>query len=173
MKQKIEVDENGCLMVYTDNGTIKKGETTTEIQGEFYTSAETVAKLLSIVNGENAVCLCSCGRTWLLVNDEKVGNEIKYMQEEVDSIKKEYEKRELDFIESLYSCLETYYKYKYPQSDAPWAFRFGDTRQGVSLAMSDLMKENKELTDEVKTLRKQIADFNASRRIWERKFDLE
>lgn len=169
MEQRIKVDENGCLVVTTDNGIIKKGETTTEIKGVFHADAETVAKLLGIVNGENTIFMCRLGESWLLLNDEKLSNTIKDLQGIVDNTKSKYEKEERDFVMILHECLLAYFKCKYPnmrEDEYHLGLNFGDVREKVAMAIADLTKENK-------LLREKIANFNASRRPWERKFPLE
>lgn len=174
MEQRIKVDENGCLVVTTDNGTIRKGETTTEIKGNFHADAETVAKLLGIVNSENAISMCRCGESWLLLSDEKLSNTIKDSQNNVEKTKREYEIRESEFVVILQETLYDYYKHKYPKQEvSAFALNFGDIRERVKFVICDLINENKELANNVSELHQKIDNFNASRRPWERKFDLE
>lgn len=174
MEQRIKVDENGCLVVTTDNGIIKKGETTTEIKGVFHADAETVAKLLGIVNGENAISMCRWGESWLLLSNEKLSNTIKDSQNNVEKTKKEYEIRESEFVAILQETLYDYYKHKYPKQEVSvFALNFGDIREKVKFVMRDLLNENKELANNVSKPHQKIEKFNASRRPWERKFNLE
>lgn len=89
MEQRIYFDD-GKLVVETNNGMIKDGNTTTQISGEFIANADTVAMLLSELEGHSLTMQyipCwnwSTRKTghWNLITDKEIAEELK---EAIDS----------------------------------------------------------------------------------------
>jgi len=84
MEQRIYFDD-GKLVVETNNGRIKEGNTTTQINGEFTASADTVAMLLSELEGHSLTMqYIPCWnwstrptKHWSLITDKEVAEELK------------------------------------------------------------------------------------------------
>lgn len=84
MKQRIYFDD-GKLVVETNNGRIKEGNTTTQISGEFIANADTVAMLLSELEGhsltmEHIPCWPWGTRPlghWSLITEKEIAEELK------------------------------------------------------------------------------------------------
>lgn len=89
MEQRIYFND-GKLVVETNNGRIKEGNTTTQINGEFIASADTVAWLLANLEGHSLTMQyipCwnwSTRKTehWNLITDKEIAEELK---EAIDS----------------------------------------------------------------------------------------
>lgn len=84
MEQRIYFDD-GKLVVETNNGMIKDGNTTTKISGDFIADANTVAMLLAELEGHSLTMKyipCWCWETrptelWNLITEKEVAEEIK------------------------------------------------------------------------------------------------
>lgn len=84
MEQRIYFDE-GKLVVETNNGRIKDGNTTTQISGEFFANAKTVAMLLAELEGHSlAMRYIPCWNwgtrpmeDWCLITDKEIAEELK------------------------------------------------------------------------------------------------
>lgn len=84
MEQRIYF-QNGKLVVETDNGRIKEGNTTTQISGYFIASADTVAMILAELEGqlltmEHVPCWPWGTRAtnhWSLIAEKEVVEELK------------------------------------------------------------------------------------------------
>lgn len=84
MEQRIYFDD-GKLVVETNNGMIKAGNTTTQINGEFIVHADTVAMLLSELEGRSLTMqYIPCWnwgtrRTehWSLITEKEIAEELK------------------------------------------------------------------------------------------------
>lgn len=89
MEQRIYFDD-GKLVVETNNGRINDGNTTTQISGEFIANADTVAMLLSELEGHSLTkqyipCWNWSTRPtehWNLITDKEIAEELK---EAIDS----------------------------------------------------------------------------------------
>lgn len=89
MEQRIYFD-GGKLVVETNNGRIKDGNTTTQISGEFIANADTAAMLLSELEGHSLTmqyvpCWNWSTRPtehWSLITDKEIAEELK---EAIDS----------------------------------------------------------------------------------------
>lgn len=84
MEQRIYFD-GGKLVVETNNGMIKDGNTTTQISGEFIASADTVAMLIAELEGHSLTMKyipCWCWETrpsesWSLITEKEIAEELK------------------------------------------------------------------------------------------------
>lgn len=84
MGQRIYFDD-GKLVVETNNGMIKDGNTTAQISGEFFANADTVAMLLSELEGHSLTMKyisCWCWETrptelWSLITHKEVAEELE------------------------------------------------------------------------------------------------
>lgn len=84
MEQRIYFDD-GKLVVETNNGMIKEDNTTTQLNGEFTASADTVAWLLANLEGSSLTmqyipCFSWNARPtgeWSLITDKEVAEELK------------------------------------------------------------------------------------------------
>ena len=84
MEQRIYFND-GKLVVETNNGMIKEGNTTTQLNGEFTASADTVAWLLANLEGSSLTmqyipCWSWSTRPtehWSLITDKEVAEELK------------------------------------------------------------------------------------------------
>lgn len=84
MEQTIYFEE-GKLVVETNNGRIKDGKTSTQISGEFFVNADTLAMLLAELEGHSLTmkyipCFGWSTRPtehWSLITDKEVAEELK------------------------------------------------------------------------------------------------
>jgi hypothetical protein len=96
MEQRIYFDD-GKLVVETNNGRIKDGNTTTQISGEFIANADTVAMLLSELEGHSLTMQyipCWNWSTrgtghWNLITDKEIAEELKEAIESRDKVRSE------------------------------------------------------------------------------------
>lgn len=94
MEQRIYFDE-GKLVVETNNGRIKDGNTTTQISGDFIAKADTVAMLLSVLEGHSLTmqyipCWNWSTRPteqWSFITDKEVAEELKKVIDARDEAK--------------------------------------------------------------------------------------
>lgn len=94
MEQRIYFDE-GKLVVETNNGRIKDGNTTTQISGDFIAKADTVAMLLSELEGHSLTmqyipCWNWSTRPtehWTLITDKEVAEELEKVIDARDKAK--------------------------------------------------------------------------------------
>lgn len=83
MGQRIYFDD-GKLVVETNNGMIKDGNTTTQVSGDFIADADTVAMLLAELDGHSLTMKyisCWCWETrptklWSLITEKEVAEEL-------------------------------------------------------------------------------------------------
>lgn len=128
MEQRIKVDENGCLVITTDNGKRDALGFSAEIVGDFTINADDVLRLLKIADGSTLKDF-EIELPWGIVL-----------------------KRGVVITDNKDFC------------EAVEHFR---TQENI------LRHKHSLLRDEFAELKKKIKQFNASRRLWERKFDLE
>lgn len=91
MEQRIYFDD-GKLVVETNNGMIKEGNTTTQLNGEFTASADTVAWLLANLERSSLTmqyipCWSWSTRPtglWSLITDKEVAEELKKVIDDRD-----------------------------------------------------------------------------------------
>lgn len=84
MEQRIYFDD-GKLVVETNNGRIKDGNTATQISGEFIASADTVAMLLSELEGHSLTMrYVPCWNwetrpteTWAIITHKEIADELE------------------------------------------------------------------------------------------------
>lgn len=84
MEQRIYFDD-GKLVVETNNGMIKDGNTTTQISGEFIVKADTVAMLLSELEGHSLTMRylpywrweTRPSESWSLITEKEIAEELK------------------------------------------------------------------------------------------------
>ena len=93
MEQTIYFDE-GKLVVETNNGRIKDGKTTAQISGEFIAKADTVAMLLSELEGHSLTMQYTSyfgwmerSGSWSLITEKEIAEEIKATKEALEELK--------------------------------------------------------------------------------------
>jgi hypothetical protein len=93
MEQTIYFDE-GKLVVETNNGRIKDGKTTAQISGEFIANADTVAMLLSELEGHSLTMKYTSyfgwmerSGSWSLITEKEIAEEIKATKEALEELK--------------------------------------------------------------------------------------
>lgn len=86
--------EEGKLVVETNNGRIKDGKTTTQISGEFVANVDTVAMLLSELEGHSLTMQYTPyfgwmerSGSWSLITEKEIAEEIKATKEALEELK--------------------------------------------------------------------------------------
>lgn len=152
-KQRVTITPELKVIVATDNGIIENGIEHVGLDGLFVIDATSVARLFAALDGK-------------VIQDVWVGNKryitgtsqvINDLNSEVKRLEAKREETENRHVEELSKVKNEYKK----------------DNEVKDKEIRDLYRESVALITEVNLLRKRVEKFNNTRRIWERKLDID
>lgn len=163
-KQSVVITPELKVIVATDNGVIENGTEHVGLDGLFVIDATSVARLLATLDGK-------------VIQDVRVGDKryitgtsqiINELNSEVKRLEAKREEAENRYVEELSKLKREHRDELTKQKNE---YKKDNEAQGEEIR--DLHRESVALITEVNLLRKRVEKFNKTRRIWERKLDID
>lgn len=152
-KQRVTITPELKVIVATDNGVIENGTERVGIDGLFVIDATSVARLLAALDGKVIQAVWFGGKQYI-TGDSQIINDLSSEVKRLEAKRAEEENRH---VEELFKVKNEYEKDKEAKGEE----------------IRDLFRESVALGTEVNLLRGRVEKFNNTRRIWERKLDID
>lgn len=152
-KQSVVITPELKVIVATDNGVIKNGTEHVGIDGLFAIDATSVARLLAALEGKVIQNVWVEGKQYITGASQIIND----LNSEVKRLEAKREEEENRHVEELLKVKNEYKK----NNDA------------LDKEIGDLYRESVALCTEINLLRRRVEKFNNTRRIWERKLDID
>lgn len=152
-KQSVVITPELKVIVATDNGVIENGTEHVGLDGLFVIDATSVARLLAALEGKVIQNVWVEGKQYITGASQIIND----LNSEVKRLEAKREEEENRHVEELSKVKNEYKK---------------DNEAKVK-EIGDLYRESVALSVEVNLLRRRVEEFNSTRRIWERKLDID
>ena len=152
-KQLVVITPELKVIVTTDNGVIENGTEHVGIDGLFAIDATSVARLLAALDGKVIQDVWFEDKRYITGASQIIND----LNSEVKRLEAKREEEENRHVEELSKVKNEYKK---------------DNEAKVK-EIGDLYRESVALSAEVNLLRRRVEEFNSTRRIWERKLDID
>lgn len=152
-RQLVVITPELKVIVTTDNGVIENGTERVGIDGFFVIDATSVARLLAALDGKVIQDVWFEDKRYITGASQIIND----LNSEVKRIEAKREEEENRHVEELYKVKNEYKK----------------DNEAKDKEIGDLYRESVALSTEVNLLRMRVEKFNNTRRIWERKLDID
>lgn len=152
-KQSVVITPELKIIVTTDNGVIENGAERVGLDGLFVIDATSVARLLAALEGKVIQNVWVEGKQYITGASQIIND----LNSEVKRLEAKREEAENRYVEELSKLKNEYKK--------------NNEAQGEEIG--DLYRESVALSTEVNLLRRRVEKFNNTRRILERKLDID
>lgn len=152
-RQSVVITPELKVIVTTDNGVIENGTEHVGLDGLFVINATSVARLLAALEGKVIQNVWVEGKQYITGASQIIND----LNSEVKRLEAEREEAENRYVEELSKQNNKYKK--------------DNEAQGKEIG--DLYRKSVALSTEVNLLRMRVEKFNNTRRIWERKLDID
>lgn len=152
-KQSVVITPELKVIVATDNGVIENGTEHVGLDGLFVIDATSVARLLAALDGKVIQSVWAGDKLYITGASQIIND----LNSEVKRLEAKREETENRHVEELYKVKNEHKK--------------DNEAQGEEIR--DLIGESVALSAEVNLLRSRVESFNNTRRIWERKLDID
>lgn len=152
-RQSVVITPELKVVVATDNGVIENGTEHVGIDGLFVIDATSVARLLAALDGKVIQDVWFGDKRYITGASQVIND----LNSEVKRLEAKCEEAENRHVEELSKVKNEYKK--------------DNEAQGKEIG--DLYRESVALCTEINLLRRRVEEFNNTRRIWERKLDID
>ena len=152
-KQSVVITPELKVVVATDNGVIENGTERVGIDGFFVIDATSVARLLAALDGKVIQDVWFEDKRYITGASQIIND----LNSEVKRLEAKREEEENRHVEELSKVKNEYNK----------------DNEAKDKEIGDLYRESVALITEINLLRRRVAKFNNTRRIWERKLDID
>lgn len=163
-KQRVIITPELKVLVATDNGVIENGTERVGIDGFFVIDATSVARLLAALDGK-VIQNVRLGDKRYITGASQIINDLN---SEVKRLEAKHEEAENRHVERLSKLKREHLDELTKQKNE---YKKDNEAQGKEIG--DLFRESVALSTEVNLLRERVEKFNNTRRIWERKIDID
>lgn len=152
-KQSVVITPELKVIVTTDNGVIENGTERVGIDGFFVIDATSVARLLAALDGKVIQDVWFEDKRYITGASQIIND----LNSEVKRLEAKREEEENRHVEELSKVKNEYKK----------------DNEAKCKEIGDLYRESVALSTEINLLRRRVEEFNNTRRIWERKLDID
>lgn len=152
-KQSVAITPELKVIVATDNGVIENGTERVGIDGFFIIDAISVSRLLAALDGK-VILDVQLGDKRYITGASQIINDLNSEVKRLEAKREEEENRHVEELSKV--------KNEYKKDNEDHGKEIGD-----------LYRESVALSTEVNLLRSRVERFNNTRRIWERKLDID
>lgn len=152
-KQSVAITPELKVIVTTDNGVIENGTEHVGIDGLFVIDATSVARLLAALEGKVIQNVWVEGKQYITGASQIIND----LNSEVKRLEAKCEETENRHVEELSKVKNEYKK----------------DNEAKGEEIGNLYRESVALCTEINLLRRRVGKFNNTRRIWERKLDID
>lgn len=164
VKQKVIITPELKVIVATDNGVIENGTEHVGIDGLFVIDATSVARLLAALDGK-VIQNVRIGDKLYITGASQIINELNSEVKRLEAKREEEENRHVEELSKL--------KREHLDELAKQKNEYKKDNEAQGKEIGDLYRESVALSTEVNLLRMRVERFNNTRRIWERKLDID
>jgi phage host-nuclease inhibitor protein Gam len=163
-KQSVVITPELKVIVATDNGVIENGTEHVGLDGLFVIDATSVARLLAALDGKVIQDVWFGDKRYITGASQIIND----LNSEVKRLEAKREEEENRHVEELCRLRREHFDELTKQKNE---YKKDNEAQGKEIG--DLYRESVALSTEVNLLRMRVEKFNNTRRIWERKLDID